>query len=332
MDLTLTDASWHDVGLVVPSGGDFAWGADENDFSIGLDGDVLPELGALLYCEGTDVGGMVTGYESDSGSGTLTVVGDTWTGVMGRKVLGPDRGSAYWSVSGDARDCVAALVSRLDLDGLFDVDGRKTGVEVRHTFSGTTDAAQGSTGRYMSGWAALWQLLVGNGLKVRLRWDAAARRVRVEVLRRSDWTDAEAVGVGVASMRVSRRTPTNHLVCLGSGELADREVVDLYADRAGNVSTSQSLNGIDEVAEVYEDSSKSGDELSADGAKRLRRLWADSQTVRVSALSSVSLDLGDVIGGTDARTGVSATAVVTKKVARLDGGALSYEYESTVRS
>lgn len=333
VELTYTDASFHDVGLIEPYDGDFAYGNSENDFSVDTTGDSIPEVGAMMYAEGSDVGGIVTGYLSDAAMGTFSVVGDTWTGVLDRRVVGPDSGSDYLALSGDVRDIVAALVSRAGLTGLFRVAEGRTGITASHTFTGSTSSEQQDAGRYMGAWTAIWQVCVDHGCKCRFAWSDVERRVIVTVARLADYTDDEAQSAGLATVGVSIRKPTNHLVCLGKGDLKAREVLHLYADRSGNVSTSQTIKGVDEIAEVYDDSSAEGDKLREDGTKKLRELWQASQEVTVkSGTTSADFDLGDVIGGTDPWSGLTARAIVTKKVASFKQGTLTYTYTSTVRS
>lgn len=332
VELTYTDASFHDVGLIEPYDGDFAYGNSENDFSIDTTGDSIPEVGAMMYAEGSDVGGIVTGYSSDAAMGTFSVVGDTWTGVLDRRVVGPGSGSDYLALSGDVRDIVAALVSRAGLTGLFRVADGRTGITASHTFTGSTSSEQQDAGRYMGAWSAIWQVCVDHGCKCRFAWSDVERRVIVTVARLADYTDDEAQSAGLATVGVSIRKPTNHLVCLGKGDLKAREVLHLYADRSGNVSTNQSIKGVDEIAEVYDDSSAEGDKLKTDGTKKLRELWQASQEVTVkSGTTSADFDLGDVIGGTDPWSGLTARAIVTKKVASFKQGTLTYTYTSTVR-
>ena len=330
--MIFTDAGWADVGIIEPYDGDFAWGADENDFSVDLSSDAVPPRKGLLYAEGSDIGGMVRGYSSEASSGVFTVVGDTWTGVIDRKVLRPPSGSAYYTYSGDVRDGVADLVGRLGLGYLFTVKAGRVGIKVSHTYQGSTSSEQQDAGRYMGGWAAMWQLVSQHGCKVRFAWDPDARRVMLTVARSHDWTDEESLAAGVSTVGVSQSYPTNHLVCLGEGTA--RTVIDLYADAKGNVSTRQTYAGADEIADVYDDSgAQDSDKLKADGTKKLKELWADSQSVSVKAASSATaFDLGDLMGGTDVRSGVTAKAIVTKKVAKFNQGALTYEYTSTVRS
>lgn len=332
VELTYTDASFHDVGLIEPYDGDFAYGNSENDFSVDTTGDSIPEVGAMMYAEGSDVGGIVTGYSSDAAMGTFSVVGDTWTGVLDRRVVGPDSGSDYLALSGDVRDIVAALVSRAGLTGLFRVAEGRTGITASHTFTGSTSSEQQDAGRYMGAWTAIWQVCVDHGCKCRFAWSDVERRVIVTVARLADYTDDEAQSAGLATVGVSIRRPTNHLVCLGKGDLKAREVLHLYADRSGNVSTSQTIKGVDEIAEVYDDSSAEGDKLREDGTKKLREAWQSSQEVTVKSVpTSATFDLGDIIGGTDPWSGLTARAIVTKKVASFKQGSMKYTYTSTVR-
>lgn len=331
VELTFTDTNWHDLGTVTPLDGDFAYGRDENDFAVDFDGGAIPPVGGILYAEGSDVGGMVTGYANRPDEGTFQVTGLTWTGLMGTRVLRPDSGQAYWSVSGDVRECAAQLIGRLGLGYAFHVSSGDVGVKVTHTFKGSTSATQSDAGRYMDGWAAMWQLASEHGCSMRMRWDGSIGKVRLTVLRRSDWTGDEAADAGLATVGVTVSRPVNHLVCLGKGDLATRTVVDLYADATGRVSTKQTLTGRDEVADVYDDSgADDAAALTADGTRKLGELWASAKEVTVtSGASDTSFDLGDVIGGGDSITGIEATAVVTKKVASFSGGIMTWSYKTT---
>ncbi|MDY2723905.1 MAG: hypothetical protein SOV20_08845 [Coriobacteriales bacterium] len=333
MDLTFTDEDWNDVALLTPKSGDFAWGVDENDFSIDVYGDALPPIGGLLYLEGSDVGGIVRGYDSKSDMGTFSVTGDTWTGVLDRRVLKPPSGSAYRTVSGDARDCLAEIVSVLGLGKLFYVQSGKVGVTISHTFTGSTDSTQQDAGRYMGGWAAIWQMLSANGLSCAFAWDDSRRMVRMRVGVAATRTDDESKNAGLASLSVSISKPVNHLICLGKGELAGRTVLDLYADASGAVSTTQTITGVDEIADVYDDSgAEDTTKLEADGRKKLKELYSQSQEITISAASGMTLALGDIVGGTDKKSGMSATATVTKRVLSFTSGIPSFTYTTTVRS
>jgi hypothetical protein len=333
VELTYTDASFHDVGVLVPSSGDFAWGTDENDFSIDVYGSDLPERGGLLYAEGSDVGGVVRGFESETDSDLFSIVGDTWTGVLERHVIGPPSGSDYLTISGEARDCVAQVVALTGLTSLYVVDERRTGISFTHTFTGSRDEAESDAGRYMGAWSAIWQMMLNHGLSVSFAWDGTAKKVRMVVGRRADRTSDEEQQAGVSKLGITRKDVTNHLICLGQGNLRNRTRVDLYIDGKGNVSKTQTFKGLDELADVYDDSAaEDASKLEEDGRKKFAEIWKDHEQITDTASKGLQLNLGDLVGGTDERSGISATAIISKRVLSFSDGVPSYTYTTTVRS
>lgn len=333
MELTYTDLADNDLGALGFKSADFAWGADENDFEIKLSpASGIPQNKTIVYCDGTDIGGIVRGAESD-GKGSLKITGRTWTGELDAHTLMPPSGQAYFRVSGDLNECIRKLFSQLGVTWLFSVPNQKAGIQVNHTFKGSQDAAQQDTGRYMGGWAALWQMLLACNAKVSMRWDPFIKRVIVSGSRRSDCTDNEELAASKAIVSVKRTMPVNHLICLGKGDMTARTVVHIYADKNGTISTKQTLFGRDEISDVYDNSSaEDAAKLRSDGTAKLKELIADAQEVSVVAKDNVELDVGDLVGGTDVTTGVSAQAIISKKVVTLDGRSAVADYETSIRS
>ena len=62
---------------------------------------------------------------------------------------------------------------------------------------------------------------------------------------------------------------TNHLICLGKGELKDRLVIHLYIDDQGNISQTQYFFGINEIAEIYDSSGSEYEDLLKNGTEKL---------------------------------------------------------------
>ena len=52
-----------------------------------------------------------------------------------------------------------------------------------------------------------------------------------------------------------KRDGVNHLIVTGKGELQDRNILHLYAQENGEIGTEQYYAGLQEIAEVYENTS-----------------------------------------------------------------------------
>ena len=105
----------------------------------------------------------------------------------------------------------------------------------------------------------------------------------------------------------------NHLICLGSGELKDRTVIHLYVQADGSIGKTQYYTGIDEVAEVYENTNAEAEDLEEGGRDRLEKLIG-KQTFKMDVSSlGMEVDIGDIIGGRDYITGIYVKKPVTGK-------------------
>ncbi len=325
MDLILTDKNLFDIGIPTVKG-DFSFGIDENDFELTYkQGETLPKAGSVFYCEGTDIGGVVRGYKLTDK--TIKVTGDTWSGILDTRAITPPKGEDYLTVSGELNNIVSGLIHAAGLDHIIKVSKENSTIKIgHHTFKAAKqDATQGDTGRYMSVWSAIWQLCMIHHAKPLARWQGNPAHVLLNFAPRVDHTQNEELSTSVYKMQVKSKRPTNHLICLGKGELKNREVLHLYADENGNISTTQTLTGIDEIAEIYDYSSSNN--LRTDGEKKLKKLQKAAQEIKVDIPDGYKqiFDLGDLIGGVDLETGVSAKAVITKKVVTFPEGVQRYE-------
>ena len=120
---------------------------------------------------------------------------------------------------------------------------------------------------------------------------------------------------------------TNHLICLGVGELAARAVVHLYADAGGDVGKTQTLFGSDEIAEIYDYNNAEAAELEEKGAEKLREMQTEGSVGVTVKDGSVTLRLGDVVHGRDNALGVDVRGEVVQKTVKRQRGAWSVDYE-----
>lgn len=285
---------------------------DDNDFTLSCPASgFVPEVGAVVYVDGTEIGGVVEGRGSDSAAASVDVVGRTWSGLLDARVLRPPAGQDYLAYSGDARAVVRQVLSACGLEGWFSAAPGNCGTAVSGRFE-----------RYCTAWAGLRKELRRAGLRLSASWDGS-RWVLDAVARRTVEVDASEARVTSDAGLMAY----NHLVCAGEGELKDRVVVDLYADASGKVSATQTLKGRLERAALYDRSSSGREELVKDGTEKLQELQATpTLSVDLSGLS-VSAEVGDVVAVTDDEGGTEVTAEVTRTVAKVTDGALKVSVE-----
>lgn len=322
-DICYTDAARADVGVLRGASLNVTWGDSGNDFELTVDlaSGVRLEDGALVYVEGTEWGGVVDEREASQADGTLRYRGRSWHGILRDRVLCPDPGSDYLSVSGEANAVLLSLVSRMGLGDVMTVPSSASGVTVRHTFD-----------RFCDLYSGIRAMLAASGARLAVAYDATAGRAVLSAVPVRDWSDGPTSDVAdVDVTRVHR--PYNHLVCLGCGELRDRVVQHWYADDRGNVSGTQTLTGVDERATTYDYTNATADELAKDGPKKLAQYQrADSMSATLALDGSYAV--GDVVPGTDVDTGteVSVTVGTVDVTVTDDGVTATYKAGGTASS
>ena len=122
-----------------------------------------------------------------------------------------------------------------------------------------------------------------------------------------------------------------HVICLGAGELSQREVIHLYADDDWNISTTPIAGAY--PVEIYEYSGSGN--LQTDGIKHFKELIGNHEQIDVN-IDGLDINLSDIIAARDTITGESVTAEVTKIIWKCaDMGTYqteSFEYQTKVRS
>ena len=320
VDLIITDSNHVDVRSAVDFTLDCAWGKEENDFELVVSGASTIDAGAYIYVDGSECGGVVDAMEDQltSGVSTLTYSGRTWHGVLANKILEPDRGRDYLTVSGTASTVIGSLISRVGLDGVFDaVDSPTAGAQTIKSYR---------FDRYTDCYTGLRKMCEANGLKLRLAYTSGQVNIWAEpVAHYGDSIDSDLIDFDATR---TWRKP-NHLIGLGNGDLAARVVVHWYADAKGNVSQSQSLKGVDEITQVYDYSNAETAELNQKTREKLQELQSEGEVkVTVRDDANVVFDVGDTVTARDNLTGITVNASITKKIVKVSGGVLSVDYEA----
>lgn len=292
---------------------DLAFGSDENAFELTCAEGLAPAEGQLVFVDGSEYGGIVDETSYDAGrdaTGTVTCKGRTWHGVLAGKRLLPDEGSARLSVDGKAGDVLASLIARMGLSDLF--SAASDGTAVSFTFE-----------RFCDGYSGLKALAKANGRKVAMRRKGGKVEISLPpVVDYANKVDSDLLDFTLTSVHRC----VNHLVCAGTGELEDRAVVHFYADAAGNVSHTQTLFGVDEIAALYDYSNADEEKLEEEGRKKLQE-YQTQGSVEVEAHDDIDVDVGDVISARDNAHGRTVSATVAKKIVKVSRGVATYSYE-----
>ena len=199
MDLIYTDKNRVDIGVLSAYAFDLSFGASENDFEITLNAnnDVLVD-GAFIYIEGTEYGGIVDKKKASTNGETIINGGRTWHGVLNSKVIEPDTGKNYYSISGDANSAIAVLIERLGLADLFVAAENESGINISdYQFK-----------RYCKGYDGIRDMLSSVNAKLKIEW--VDRAVVLSAVPKVDYTKYPIDG-DIATLTVeSHRNKVNH--------------------------------------------------------------------------------------------------------------------------
>lgn len=321
MDIVVADASHKPFSQLSDYSLDMAYGygedsADgENSFTLSfpLSYGVRLQQGYLWWIDGTEYGGVVDAIDSSVTDNVASIEysGRTWSGVLRNRILAPDDGQDYWKVEGTAVDVLQRIIDRIGMGSLFTAISPRADINVSASF------------RYEDAYTGIRQMLSASGAKLRMGWNGS--HVVLSALPVETYSDV--VDSDLMDFELEREyRPVNHLIGLGKGEMRNRFRSDWYADANGNVSQTQTLFGLDEVAAIYDYSNAEFDDLRENTEKKLKELQSTG-TVTVTLHGDHVFDIGDVVTGSNRETGLQVTATVAKKIVTASYGALTASYE-----
>ena len=317
MDLIYMNAEKEDIGVVNDHTLDLAFGSDENDFECKIvRSNHCCEEGYFLYYEGTEYGGIIDDIESDTEKDEITYHGRTWHGILNSKVLEPDAGEDHLVVSGEANNVLGALIARMDLPDLFVASAEDSGITITSY----------KMNRYIEGYDGIRKMLKASGAKLNIVFKNGFVELSAKPI--VDYSKDEQFDKDLIGFVVNHKGhPINHVICLGKGDLAEREVIHVYADRNGRISTTQVFTGIEEVVAVYENTNaEDSEELKQGGIDIINEAWASDEVDVTFNFEDENFDIGDIVGADDKEVGVSVRREITKKIVSIKNGEATISY------
>lgn len=282
-----------------------------------------PELtfSSLIYIMGTEYGGIIGEILTDTTLDYVELKGLSWRGRLAKKIIQPPTGSDYKVVSGELHTVMKSLIEP-EFDGLFVVSQEDTGVTVsNYQFDRYCTLLDGLTKMLKSKW---------------YRLQLSFRREQGE----PGYLYIEAVPIVDYSNRIElsrdcrlnytmddKRDGVNHLIVAGKGELQDRNVLHLYVQEDGSIGTQQYYTGLQEIADVYENTSTETDELQSKSEERIRELMNKKTFKMDVAKLGLDVGIGDIVGGRDYLTGMYMAKPVENIVYELTNNVESRIYK-----
>lgn len=274
------------------------------------------KIGRLIYIPQTEFGGIIKNISSATNTGNIFLKGYTWRGYLAHRFIRPAAGADYYIASGELNSIVRSLVT---VPG-FVVPAINTGISATYQFP-----------RYCSVLDGLEAMLRTVGFRLDLKYvqTVSGGYVQVQAVKAGLYGDTVEYSQDslIDFSSTDNQMGTNHLICLGQGELKDRIVVDLFADRNGNISQSQSITGIDEIIEVYENTGAERENLIESGTQKLlEKISKKSFSASIKKVES-ELFIGDIVTGQDYITGNKVTKPIVEKIVKRSDGVISIDYK-----
>ena len=313
LNLIMISTSMHEYAAITPISFECEVGTGDasNDFELrGYD-----VFRGGVYIPGTEYGGLIECPEDTTGEDLHTYKGWTWRGLLTQAVVSPPDGEDYYTASGDLHEIMSGLVTDR-FSGLFTVPDTLTGV-----------TANFQADRFCTVHEALTDLCEENGYKLVIE---AYKSDTVKVELRAEPITAIA-GTYNEDNRLSltfadNQMGINHLICMGSGELKDRQRVDLYVDQNGNIGSTKYHTGLYEREQYFDyPNAESITELTKQGKKRLKEVMS-KKTLQINRITDVEMDIGDIVTGKHTVSGTSVSAPIDRKSFAYSGGIVRLEY------
>lgn len=292
---------------------DADYGDDSNDFALQLFDGIRMGAGWRWWIDGSELGGVVDAVSAKTTRKGRTVEysGRLWSGILASRVICPPRGHDHRTAKGDANEALGELIDALGAGDVFAPAAGVAGIAVDYTFD-----------RFCDAWSGIRGMLRASHARLSVRWVQGRAELSAVPVGGGGYVDDDLLDLDI----LQQWRCTNHLVCLGSGEMQNRTVLDLYADETGKVSETQTLFGVDEMAETYEYSNADEAGLKEEGAKKLAEMQTRGSVGATVRDGASELHIGDTVHGRDNALGTDVTGEVVQKTVKASNGRLSASY------
>lgn len=278
-------------------------------------------FGNMVYVPDTEFGGIIGKVLTSTTLDYVELKGYTWRGKLAYKVISPPSGSDYKTVSGELNAVLKELIEP-EFGGFYVVSEEDTGVSVsNYQFD-----------RYCTLLDGITKMLKSKDCRLEIQHKRARGNPGYVLLRAVpivDYSDQIELSkdCGLNYTMEDSRDGVNHLIVTGKGELQDRNVFHLYVGADGSIQKTQYYTGLDEIAQVYENTSTETDSLEEQAAEKLQDVMSKKTFSMDIEKLGIDVGIGDIVGGRDYLTGMHGSKPIANIIYSITSGTISKEYE-----
>ena len=314
MELIYADTNGSEIGFLTDFNLDLDIGST-NDFEIAMiANEKIMDFGWKIYANNTEYGGIISKIDVDTASNRIAYSGQTWRGILNNYIISPPSGSDYLTVSGNVSTIISGLISGFGINNLYAV-AASTATVTDYQFD-----------RYCTLLTGIDKMLKSVDCRLNVVCNNGA--VTLSPVAIHDYSaELEYSQDSNINFRIQdNRNGVNHLICLGQGDLRDRQVLNLYLLADGTIGTTQYYTGLSERADVFDfPAVESLDELEKFGRERFA-LLLNSQKMEMT-IGDIAVELGDIVGGRERITGIYMKRPITQKIVKGDAYSVKISYK-----
>lgn len=274
-----------------------------------------------LISPGTEYGALIEELDSWTDEKEEKWMGNAFRKFLQEFIIEPPEGQDYKIVEGDAHVVMRQILNGA-FDNLFTIPEESSGIKIEnYQFDRYTDALAGFT-----------KMLIRKNARINIEikqggsnepFSIVLSAVPIQNLSSEiEYSQDSKIAI---NLRESRRG-INHLICLGKGELKNRQVVHLYAQLDGSVSKEKYYTGLKERTAIYDlSNAESMEELRKSGEDRLKELMG-AKTMRMTAQAE-NLQIGDIIAGRNYENGMYLQKPIVQKIVRVENGTIEIQHK-----
>lgn len=297
---------------------------DDNSWMLSMPVECYSEfpvnIGDHIFIEHTEWGGPVEKIKHNSASRTVSIYGMCWRGLLLRGVIRPNDGETHLKVeASDGNDAIRTILGDRMSD-IFSVSEEACPIDYSYSFRYATllDGITDSLNKF------------GCCLNIVFSGEKAVLSA-VPVIDYSENFEFSSDMNGEMISEKGCLGGCNHILALGSGEMLERQVIDLWCLPDGSITDDPSAEGIPSESELrtylYDyAAAESEDDLKTYAKRKLKEYSQESLLEFTPEGDLFDIALGDTVGARDKITGLAQKLCVEGKILTIDSSGVSLRH------